>query len=306
MNLIRQAMRMMVSTVLPRERWLVRGSRWANSDQPALSLTFDDGPHPEHTPAVLDALAKWNLTATFFLVGREAERYPKLVERIVAAGHALGNHTYTHSEPRATLAEAFLQEVRQTDQVLTRWCDSPSHWVRPPKGELNWSKFRGLWQAHRGIALWNVDPRDYRMTTADQPLTWAKSYKPRHGDVILLHDRVAAAAQVVHALGEAWVFFNWKTVPLNHWVDGEQLARLASDSGPPASVSGETRPPAPTISEHAWALSTLVGRMLYSAVMPRTAETVMANGNESRSERPTSAPYPSLLKTGDRGSKPKK
>jgi peptidoglycan/xylan/chitin deacetylase (PgdA/CDA1 family) len=217
-NPLRQALRAALSSVLPRERWLVRGSRRAHADQPALSLTFDDGPHPKHTPAVLDALAKWNLTATFFVVGQEAERYPQLVEQIVAAGHSLGNHTYTHSEPRTTLAEAFLQEVDLTDQLLSTWCGTRPHWVRPPKGELTWSKFRGLWQARRGIALWNVDPRDYRMQAAAEAVAWAKTYKPRHGDIILLHDRVPAAAQVVHALGEAWVFFNWRTVPLGQWV----------------------------------------------------------------------------------------
>jgi peptidoglycan/xylan/chitin deacetylase (PgdA/CDA1 family) len=218
MNLWRQAIRAAMSVVLPSERCLVRGWRRAPDDVPMLSLTFDDGPHPEHTPAVLDALAKWNLTATFFVVGREARRYPKLVEQIVAAGHALGNHTYTHGEPREVTPEAFLAEVDQTDQLLTTWCNPRPHWVRPPKGELTWPKFRGLWQAGRGIALWSVDPRDYAMTSSAQATAWVKSYKPRHGDVILLHDRVPAAAEIVDALGEAWVFYTWRTVTLDHWV----------------------------------------------------------------------------------------
>jgi peptidoglycan/xylan/chitin deacetylase (PgdA/CDA1 family) len=270
-NPLRQALRAAISTVLPRERWLVSGSRRAHADQPTLSLTFDDGPHPEHTPAVLDALAKWNLTATFFIVGREAERYPQLVERIVSAGHALGNHTYTHSEPRTTLAEAFLQEVELTDQLLSIWCDSRPHWVRPPKGELNWSKLRGLWQTGRGIALWNVDPRDYRMTSAAEATAWAKTYKPRHGDILLLHDRVPAAAQIVHALGEAWVFFNWRTAPLEFWVDEERLTQLASLPGPSVSPRSERSPVRPTLSEYVSAATASAARLLCSAVMPRPA-----------------------------------
>src|SRR5688572_27930175 len=105
MSIVRQAVKALMTVGLPPQRWLVRGPRQRLTDAPTISLTFDDGPHPEHTPRVLEELRRWGLTATFFVIGREVERHPDLVTRIVNEGHALGNHTFTHSEPAATSAE---------------------------------------------------------------------------------------------------------------------------------------------------------------------------------------------------------
>ena len=75
------------------DRWvLTRGDRARR----VLHLSFDDGPHPEHTPRLLDLLAAHDARATFFLIGREAERHPDVVRRILDAGHALGNHSWSH------------------------------------------------------------------------------------------------------------------------------------------------------------------------------------------------------------------
>ncbi|HUQ68259.1 MAG TPA: polysaccharide deacetylase family protein [Planctomycetaceae bacterium] len=235
MNPLRQAILATMSAVLPPNRWLARGRRRAPTDPPTFSLTFDDGPHPEHTPALLDALAKWGQTATFFVIGREAERYPALMQRIVEAGHAIGNHTFTHGEPKTISEETFLNEIAETDRVLAPWLGPPTRWVRPPKGELTWPKLRGLWRINRTVALWNVDPRDYRMASADELVAWAKAYRPRHGDIVLLHDRVAAAAQIVNALGEAWVFYTWRSVPLDHWLDLTGAPTSTPAPSPPSS-----------------------------------------------------------------------
>jgi peptidoglycan-N-acetylglucosamine deacetylase len=218
MNPVRQLLRNTLTAVLPKDRWLVRGERRAPDAPPVFSLTFDDGPHPEHTPPLLDALDRWGVTATFFVVGRQVERHPELVERIVAAGHTLGNHTYAHDEPRNVSAETLLAEIAQTDRALSAWLDEPTRWVRPPKGELTWAKLAGLWRTGRTIALWNVDPRDYRMTTIDQGIAWARSYCPRHGDIVLLHDRFPTAAPIVDALGEAGLLAAWRCEPLDHWL----------------------------------------------------------------------------------------
>ncbi|MDZ4683680.1 MAG: polysaccharide deacetylase family protein [Planctomycetaceae bacterium] len=258
MNPLRQAILATMSAVLPPNRWLARGRRRAPTEPQALSLTFDDGPHPEHTPAVLDALERWGLTATFFVVGREAERHPALMQRIVDAGHTIGNHTFTHSEPQTTSDETFLDEIAQTDRVLATWLGPPTRWVRPPKGELTWPKLRGLWRVNRTVALWNVDPRDYRMQSPAEAVAWVKGYRPRHGDIVLLHDRFAAAAQIVNALGEAWVFYSWRSVSLDHWVPvlsdpTSVLAPSPPSSGERVGVRGRMLPSASedkTTSEH--------------------------------------------------------
>src|SRR4051812_6580102 len=102
MSMLRQTIKTLLSCGLPPHRWLVCGPHSRLSDRATLSLTFDDGPHPEHTPRILDELARWKLSATFFVVGTEVERHSGLVQRIVAEGHGLGNHTFTHSEPSLT------------------------------------------------------------------------------------------------------------------------------------------------------------------------------------------------------------
>lgn len=233
MNRVRQLLRNTLTAVLPKDRWLVRGERHAPNDPPAFSLTFDDGPHPEHTPPLLDALDRWRITATFFVVGERAELHPQLMQRIVDAGHTLGNHTYTHGEPRDVSAETLLAEIAQTDHVLSAWLDAQSRWIRPPKGELTWAKLRGLWRTGRTIALWNVDPRDYRMTTLNQGIAWAQSYRPRHGDIVLLHDRFPTAAPIVNALGEAGLFATWRGVSLDHWISQTTRSTTACVAGVP-------------------------------------------------------------------------
>jgi peptidoglycan/xylan/chitin deacetylase (PgdA/CDA1 family) len=207
----------MMTACLPPSRFLVRGSR-APAAGPSLSLTFDDGPHPEHTPRVLDALTRWGQKATFFVVGREAERYPELILEIEGSGHAIGNHSYSHREPQATPAAALLDDVTRADRLLKSVLRTPPRWTRPPKGELTVAKLGALWWAGHSIALWNIDPRDYRMTSSQEADAWAFGYRPSHGDVVLLHDRVPWAAEIVDALGRAGVFSSFRSVVLDDWL----------------------------------------------------------------------------------------
>ena len=114
MNVLRQGIRQLLTACLPAERWLVRGRRAKGVGGVAISLTFDDGPHPEYTPQVLDRLQTYGWKGTFFVVGERAAAHPDLIRRIVREGHELGNHSYTHSEPSQTTAAALIDEVRRT------------------------------------------------------------------------------------------------------------------------------------------------------------------------------------------------
>jgi peptidoglycan-N-acetylglucosamine deacetylase len=210
-----------MTACVPSSRFLVRGSR-ARAGGPSLSLTFDDGPHPEHTPRVLDALDRWGQKATFFVVGREAERFPELVRKIEEHGHAVGNHSYCHAEPRTTPAAVLLDDVARADRLLTSLMRRPPRWTRPPKGELTAGKLGVLWWAGHSIALWNVDPRDYQMTSSDEATAWSRGYRASHGDVVLLHDRFPWAAEIVDALGRAGVFSSFRSVTLDDWLPPER------------------------------------------------------------------------------------
>jgi peptidoglycan/xylan/chitin deacetylase (PgdA/CDA1 family) len=166
----------------------------------AVCLTFDDGPDPDHTPALLDQLRCLGVVATFFVVGKRVKRYPDLVRRAVEEGHDVGHHSFTHSEPATTTADQLAEEVRNTDELLATVAGIRPRIVRPPHGKVTTEKLLRLWAMKRTVVLWNVDPKDYAMESAEQLEQWITTYHPRGGDVILLHDVHPRAGAVLPSL----------------------------------------------------------------------------------------------------------
>ncbi len=180
-----------------------------------IALTFDDGPHPEHTPRLLDVLAEAGLRGTFFIVGEQAEQHPQLIRRIADEGHELGNHTWTHGEPSQTSAAQFLNEVARTRRLIQDLTGRDCRMTRPPKGSLTIGKALGLWRQQQTIALWNIDPKDFSMADSSAMSRWADDYRPRSGDIVLFHDnhsRVIAAVE--HLATNASLRF----VTLSEWL----------------------------------------------------------------------------------------
>ena len=105
-----------MAATLPRTLFMVSGPRDSNS----VCLTFDDGPHPEHTVRVLDVLRRESVPATFFVIGERAEKCPDVVRCIVQEGHTLGHQTFFHTDPAQTSASQLLAEVRRTTATLSR------------------------------------------------------------------------------------------------------------------------------------------------------------------------------------------
>jgi peptidoglycan/xylan/chitin deacetylase (PgdA/CDA1 family) len=182
--------------LLPRRWYLANGPRASR----AVCLTFDDGPHPDHTPRLLDVLKDVGVPATFFVVGERAKAHPDLIRRIVAEGHALGHHSYTHSKPAHTTTGQLLDEVRWTTDLLRNVVGHPSTLFRPPYGELTVRKALGLWRAGQQLVMWNVDPKDYLRHNPDELRTWFRHNPLRGGDVVLLHDNVPHALGVLSEL----------------------------------------------------------------------------------------------------------
>ncbi|MEO5800630.1 MAG: polysaccharide deacetylase family protein, partial [Gemmatimonadales bacterium] len=184
MSALRQLLRRGLETALPASRFLVRGPAGGS----AVALTFDDGPHPDITPRLLDALARHEIRATFFVIGREAERYPALISRIVAEGHAIGHHSWSHSEPSATSTKTLMAEVTRCRELLRDITGTSIDRFRPPKGQLTVSKLGALLRTGQRVVLWSVDPKDYLLTDA-APLThWAATSALPGGTIALLHD----------------------------------------------------------------------------------------------------------------------
>ncbi len=200
MGFVRQAFKSACKIMLPRRVFLAQGPLRSSGGCHEIALTFDDGPDPDTTPALLELLERWRIPATFFVIGEKVERHRDIVHQIVAAGHALGNHSYSHSEPHETSTGRFLDEIRRTQDLLEEISNRSCTLVRPPKGALSPGKQLGLWRQGMTIALWNIDPRDYRMQSPQQAAAWGKGYTPRGGDIVLLHDNHPWAAHIVQAV----------------------------------------------------------------------------------------------------------
>jgi peptidoglycan/xylan/chitin deacetylase (PgdA/CDA1 family)/glycosyltransferase involved in cell wall biosynthesis len=211
----RQLLRRAMATVLPHRLLFVRGSRNTN----AVSLTFDDGPHPEHTPRLLDVLKTNGVRATFFVVGRQAKRFPDLVRRIAAEGHDVANHSYFHADVNLMSAREATEGILRTQQLLHRTVSSVPALYRPPRGQLTFWKLLRLWWAGMKIVLWNVDPRDYACRTAKELAVWFRRNPLRSGDVVLLHDRLPLAVDVLPELILATRERGLEFVPLTEWTE---------------------------------------------------------------------------------------
>lgn len=215
MGLLNQALRTALAATLPARRFVVRGPATA----PEVALTFDDGPHPDHTPRLLDRLAHLGIPATFFVVGREAERHPALVERIVAEGHAIGHHSWHHAEPTATSPRVLMVEVQRCRDLLAALVGRDVHRFRPPKGAVTAAKLGALWRAGQQVVLWSADPRDYAMASAAPLAAWADAAAPRGGEIVLLHDVHPHAAAALEHLA-AWRDRGLRFVTLDAWHPG--------------------------------------------------------------------------------------
>jgi peptidoglycan/xylan/chitin deacetylase (PgdA/CDA1 family) len=163
----------------------------------SVCLTFDDGPHPELTPKVLDALAAVDAKATFFVVGRMAQRFPDIVKRIEAEGHCIGHHSYSHPNPTSTPSRVMRQEARQATRTLSAILGHGPRFYRPPHGKLHGPDFVDTWALRQTIVLWNVDPKDFAQPSSQHVVDWFKSNPLRGGDLLLLHDTTPHTFQAV-------------------------------------------------------------------------------------------------------------
>jgi peptidoglycan-N-acetylglucosamine deacetylase len=158
----------------PRFTW-----RFSVSDN-TVFLTFDDGPHPEITPFILDELKKRNWTATFFCVGENLTRYPEIVERILQEGHQIGNHTQTHLKGSTTSFE----EYQQSFDAFERQFQTPL--FRPPYGKMTKAQAKHISETHQ-IILWSWLSYDYDLTL-DSAVILKKSKQIQPGSIVVLHD----------------------------------------------------------------------------------------------------------------------
>lgn len=163
-----------------------------------VALTFDDGPHPEGTPMVLEILARHGIQATFFLVGEQVLRRPALAAEVAAAGHAVGLHGFRHRwQPRLPDAVVVDDLVRGADAIAQATGAAPAlH--RPPYGCYSRGGLAATRAAGLTPLLWSRWGRDWRKFTTPARIVARATREVGPGDVILLHDADFYSARHSH------------------------------------------------------------------------------------------------------------
>jgi peptidoglycan-N-acetylglucosamine deacetylase len=159
---------------------LARGSK-------ELALTYDDGPNDPHTQRLLDVLARHDVRATFFLIGRYVQRRPDIVRELVKAGHEVGNHTFTHPLLTFRSAQEVRSELEQCDKALTDAVGEHPNLFRPPFGGRRPAVLRVARRMGLEPIMWNVTGYDWNATAAE-PIEQKVASQVQGGNVILLHD----------------------------------------------------------------------------------------------------------------------
>lgn len=171
-----------------------------------LYFTFDDGPHPEVTPWVLEQLRPFNAKATFFCVGENLERYPEIQHQLKAEGHSIGNHTMHHRNGRKTDNADYFNNIQEFQKIY------PTALFRPPYGRTRRSQRLHI-KTHFRIILWNRLSRDFEAGLNIQESIHAMKKKPKTGSVFVFHDSAKAFPQLKQILPELLSYYSksgWK------------------------------------------------------------------------------------------------
>ena len=162
--------------------------RSVNIDRPLVALTFDDGPHPELTPKLLDILRQQGVRATFYVIGRSVDAHPDIARRIVAEGHEIANHTYTHPHLTKIGAARIDQEITKTTDAIQRATGRRPTNMRPPYGAINSRVEEALLRKHGlDVIMWSVDPLDWQRP-GPSVVTQRMVEGARPGGILLAHD----------------------------------------------------------------------------------------------------------------------
>lgn len=181
--------------------------------QRSLAITFDDGPHPGYTLRLLEVLKSRNIKATFFLVGKQAEKYPALVRAIQRDGHEIGNHTFSHVDLTRLSFRDMNTEYRACSDVLRSITGIEPKLCRPPGGNFNNAVIQAAVDNGMTTVFWTNDPGDYARPTA-KVLAERAMANLRNGSILLFHGGIEETLDCLPILfdyADSKVF-EWETV----------------------------------------------------------------------------------------------
>lgn len=181
----------MYRLLFPEAIWRLR-----RKERKVVYLTFDDGPIPEVTPWVLDLLDKYDIKATFFLVGDNVRKYPYLFEELKSRGHSYGNHTMHHLQGFKVRSITYMRDLTEADRLIK------SPLFRPPHGLIRWSQARAI-KKHYNIVMYDLVTRDYSKRLKPEAVFGNVRKYARNGSIIVFHDSLKAQKNLRVVLPQA-------------------------------------------------------------------------------------------------------
>jgi peptidoglycan/xylan/chitin deacetylase (PgdA/CDA1 family) len=175
------------NSMAPRSQVYGRTFIGVNHKSRMLALTYDDGPNEVWTPRLLEVLARHDVRATFFMVGRYAAQLPEIARAVATAGHAIGNHSYTHPNLIFCSAGQVEAQLQECDRVLTNVVGEHSNLFRPPFGGRRPDVLRMARAQGFVPVMWSVASHDWNSDPAPE-IEHRVARQVRGGEVILMHD----------------------------------------------------------------------------------------------------------------------
>jgi len=167
--------------------WAMNTASHGSRDRRVIALTFDDGPDPDRTPALLDALGELGVPGTFFVVGKQADAHPWLCTRMALEGHEIGNHTYNHRYLPLQRSHDVETELLAADAAIERATGTVPSLARPPWGGRSPRNVRVFDRLAKKLVLWDVNSYDWKDLP---PVEVAQRVieRARAGSIVLMHD----------------------------------------------------------------------------------------------------------------------
>ncbi|MBS1607863.1 MAG: polysaccharide deacetylase family protein [Bacteroidetes bacterium] len=179
-----------------------------NTKRKILYFTFDDGPHQEATPFVLDELKKYKALATFFCIGKNVIEHPMIYKRILDEGHTVGNHTQNHLNGWKADNDQYMKDIAEAAQYID------SNLFRPPYGRITSFQARHLRSAMRGrnarVIMWDVLSADFDTTITPEKCLENVIFNVKPGSIVVFHDSQKAFKKIQYALPKILQFFSEK------------------------------------------------------------------------------------------------
>ena len=187
-------------------KWIYPSGIWnVPGSQKVVYLTFDDGPHPEVTPFVLEQLKKYNAKGTFFCIGKNVDSFAPIYESILLEGHAVGNHTYNHLNGWKTEDAKYIDNIKSATNLIE------SNLFRPPYGRIKSSQIRAI-KKHselpQQIIMWDVLSADFDISLHGDQCANNVIQHSRSGSIIVFHDSAKAWDRLQIALPKVLQYFH--------------------------------------------------------------------------------------------------